>query len=177
MDKRDEALVFEKPINDSGKFEPAVNEANISDPFDKFILADNVLSKDGFFITCLVAGTSAATATNYTHFFTAKFPCEVLSITEIHAVAGGAGSLDVRKPLAGATPGTGNSLLLTSIDLTGTANTLITKQGNTLTATKGDRTLNPGDRLSLFVNTNPTSCQSVLVTVYLKYLGRGDYRA
>ena len=133
-------------------------------------------NKDGFYATWTVAGTSAATAGNYPIFFTARFPCEVLRVTERHETAGsdaGAVTLDVMKVPDATAIASGSSVLASTFNLKSTANTLVSKQGVNLSA---NRQLKENQSLALLTSGTLTALVGVHVTVYLKYLGRGSYR-
>ncbi len=134
--------------------------------------------KDGFYTTELLRGTLAATSTNYTHFFTAYWACEVVGVSEVHTVAGTNGSpvtLQLNKVTNGTAPASGTSILNVGFDLKSTANTPVTKTGRDLVFNSG-RQLKRGERLALETTGTLTDLADVLVTVYLKMLGRGSYR-
>jgi hypothetical protein len=108
-------------------------------------------------------------------FFTAFRAMEVMSVSEVHAVAAsdaGTVELDIEKLEQGEAPGTGVSVLASPFDLTGTANTVTTYTGRFLSS---DRVLAPTDRLSAVFSGVLTDVSDVQITVYLKYWGRGDY--
>ena len=139
----------------------------------------SISDKDGFYVTVSIPGTNAATATNYGPFFTARHPMEVLWVSEVHAVAGSDGSavtLDIEKLTGTTAPGSGTSVLASTYDLKGTANTVVIKEGVDLSLTGNNRQLNEQDRLALVDTGTLTAVASVQVTLYCKYLGRGTYR-
>lgn len=113
-------------------------------------------------------GTSAATAGNYSIFFTATRPCIVKRISEVHTTAGTDGSavtLQVERLQGTEAPDSGDVLLQTAFDLKGTANTV--QEGTTVTTTV--LALAVGDRLCLKDSGVLTSVAGVNVTVELTY--------
>ena len=135
----------------------------------------DVNDKDGFHLVANLPGTSAATAANYTHFFTVRHPMEVISVSEVHGTAATTGTvtLDVEKLTGTTVPGSGTSILATTFDLKGAINTPVFKQGIALAA---NRQFVQGDRIALADTGTLTALDSVQVTLYCKYLGRGTYR-
>jgi hypothetical protein len=116
------------------------------------------------------------TATHYiassvadVQFFTAPVKCEVVSIREVHAVAGDDGSAvtgTIRRCQGTEAATAGDDLLgTTKINLKGTA---LTEQAPALTSTTANLTLDAGDRLSLDVTGTTTNLAGVIVTVLLK---------
>lgn len=90
---------------------------------------------------------------------------EILSITEIHAVAGtdpGAVTLQITKDIDGVVPGAGESLLTSGFNLKGTANTV---QDGTLVSTYATRMLTVGQRLSLSLTGTPDAVAGILIRV------------
>lgn len=88
-----------------------------------------------------------------THIFVAPFPCEVVSVREIHSVAGSDGSavaLDVKKCTGTDAPSAGTTVLSSTFDLKSTANTLVSKTAASgLSATLSVRKLDTGNTLAL----------------------------
>lgn len=120
-----------------------------------------------------VIGAAAATAANYTTFWTAPFKCVVIGMTEIHqaaASAAGAVGLQLEKLTGTTAPDSGIELLVDDFDLEATANTLQTAQIVT-TYTSGIRnaTLAKGDRLCLKDIGTLTSLSNVSVMVLIQY--------
>lgn len=102
----------------------------------------------------------------------APFDCQVISVDEIHAVAGtdaGAVNLQLTKDTGTDAPGAGADLLTNNanagFDLKGTANT---RQAGTLTGTVANLQLAAGNRLSLDYAGVITTLAGVQVTVTLK---------
>ena len=111
-----------------------------------------------------------------TIFYTAPFPCEVIRIEEIHTTAAtdsAAVTLQVEKLTGTTAPGSGTTLLASTIDLKGTANTVVERKGLDLT---GDTVLAPGNRLALKYSGSLAGLAGLSVTVYCKPWGRGSYR-
>ena len=145
-------------------------------PEDTVIRWENIKKKDGFYIHVNLFGTDAATAGNYTHFFTARYPLEVTHVSEVHATAGsdaGAVTLDIERLTGTTAPGSGDSILSSTFDLKGTANTVVEQSGSDMTSYS---TLKQGHRLALVLTGTPTAVDSVCVTLYCRFANRGDYK-
>lgn len=102
--------------------------------------------------------------------FVATGPVEVVGVSEVHAVAGndaGAVTLDVKKCDGTEAPASGLTVLSSTIDLKGTANTVVNR---TLTSTLADRKLVSGERLAIDVTGTPTAVAGGVVTIRLKKL-------
>lgn len=137
---------------------------------------DKIKRKDGFYLTVNLFGDEAQTAANYSHFFTARYPVEIMRVSEVHATAGTDGSavtLDVQKLTGTTAPGSGTSILSSTFNLKSTANTVVTKEGSALSSA---RVLSEGDRLCITSSGTLTAVASVSVTLYCKSPNRGDYR-
>lgn len=138
------------------------------------IYYEDISNKIGVVITRDYPSTDAQTATNFGYIFTTPFPCEVLSVIEKHDIAGTVSPvLDVLKVPNGTTLGSGISILATTFDLTSTADTAVMKQGLTLNT---NRSLSPLDSIALKMTGTLTTLEGVVVTLYLKPLGRGEFR-
>lgn len=116
------------------------------------------------------------TATHYisgsvadVQFYTAPVDCEVISIREVHAVAGDDGSDvtgTIRRCQGTEAATAGDDLLgTTKINFKGTA---LTEQTPALTGTTASLQLDAGDRLSLDVTGTTTTLAGVIVTVLMK---------
>jgi hypothetical protein len=116
------------------------------------------------------------TATHYiassvadVQFFTAPVKCEVVSIREVHTVAGDDGSAvtgTIRRCQGTEAATAGDDLLgTTKINLKGTA---LTSQAPALTDTTANLVLEAGDRLSFDVTGTTTNLAGVILTVLLK---------
>ena len=116
------------------------------------------------------------TATHYisgsvadVQFYTAPVDCEVISIREVHAVAGDDGSDvtgTIRRCQGTEAATAGDDLLgTTKINFKGTA---LTEQTPALTGTTANLQLDAGDRLSLDVTGTTTTLAGVIVTVLMK---------
>ena len=96
-----------------------------------------------------IPGTNAASGVFYGVFFITPFNCEVLSVREVHETAGtdaGAVTLDIEKLTGTQALDGGVSVLAATIDLKGTANTVVAPA---LTATRANRLLAVGNRLAV----------------------------
>lgn len=114
-----------------------------------------------------IVGTAAATATNYGVFFIAPFSCYVNKIWEVHMTAGsdaGAVTLTIERLQGAEALDAGDTLLASTINLKGTADTVVTP---TLTETTTNRNLAVGDRLAMDDAGTLTAVANVTVVVEL----------
>lgn len=122
-------------------------------------------------LSIIIAGTSAATATNYGVFFTAPYKCVFVGATEVHATLGtdgGAVTLQIEKLTGTLASGSGTALLSAGFNLKGTINTV---QTATLLSSLTNATFNlaKGDRLGLVLTGTPTSVAHVNLIIKLNY--------
>lgn len=136
---------------------------------------EQILRKDGEYINVFLPGTSAATAGNYNAFFIARYPLEVMRISVAFSAASTSGTLHVERLTGTTANGAGSNITGSTFDLSATvgANTVVYKQGINLTDAS---VLQEGDRLSLVDGGTLTNLQNLIVTIYFKPAGRGDYR-
>ena len=149
--------------------EPAVQNS----PMLKGLSSDPLQRKDGFYLVFPFLGTAGATAANYDQVFTARHPMEILRVTECHSVASTSGTLQLEILTGTQAPGAGVTVMKTTISTAGAANTVITREGFALTS---NRQLMEGDRLAFIDAGTLTNLVGLHVTLYCKFLGRGDYR-
>lgn len=143
---------------------------------DGIVLWEEIERKDGAYITVSLPGTAPATAGNYSHFFIARRPLEILRVSEVHAVKGtdaGAVTLQLELLTGTTAPGSGSSILVSGFDLKGNINTVVSKEATALTS---KRIVKEGERLALKLTGTPTTVASLVVTIYYKAANRGDYR-
>jgi len=136
----------------------------------------DIENKDGNEITISLSGTLSATNTNYGVFFIASKAIEILKIKESHTTAGtdaGAVTLQIEKLTGTTALDSGSTILNTAFDLKGTANTVVSYQG--YSGLNTNRQLKEGDRLALKDVGTLTNLAGVCVTIYYKYLGKGNY--
>lgn len=117
-----------------------------------------------------VFNVQIAAATVDENIFIATGPCEVVGVSEVHTVAGtdaGAVTLDVTKCDGTEAPASGLTVLSSTIDLKGAANTVVNR---TLTTTLADRKLVAGERLALNVTGTLTGLAGGVVTIRVKRL-------
>jgi len=134
-------------------------------------------NKDGFYFSITIPGTSAQTAVNFGYIFTARFPIEILRVTEVHETAGtdaGAVTLDVLRVPSGTAIGSGTSILASTFNLKSTAATPVYKQGLNLSSTT--RRLKENESLALKTSGTLTALADVCVTIYYQNYGRGSYK-
>jgi|GEM_PF-4727536 hypothetical protein len=158
------------------------NSLPIKNPQDNvvgFRDAQTISRKDGFHITINMVDTQPQTAANYGIFFIAWHPIEVLSIQEVHGTkAGAAATVTVEKLTATTAKGSGTSLITTAFDLTVADNTVQTREALDFDTTTipSVRQLLRGDRLALKSTGTISAVKDLQITLYCKFLGRGDYR-
>lgn len=142
------------------------------------IRAENVENKDYQFVTVSLVDTLPQTSTNYGIFFTAKRAYEIMFVTSSFGTASTSGTVLVEK-LTGTTAKGSGIATHTAISIGGAtaANTpLDGVLATNSTAGVSDRQLRAGDRLALKSGGTLTNGKDLCVTVYLKVLGKGDYR-
>lgn len=133
---------------------------------------EEIENKDGFYVIANLFDTQPQTAANYGIVFTALRPCEVLEISEVHGTASSSGTVTVEKLTGTTAKGSGSSICTTSFSTATTANTVQTKKTSELQ----NRQLSTGDRLAIKSGGTLSSGKDLQVTIYLKPLGKGDYR-
>lgn len=135
---------------------------------------EGLLNKDLIPFAFSIPGTQAATDTNYTTFFHALRPYEIIEIAESHTTAGsdaGSVTLNIERLSGTESLTNGDDVCVSAFDLKGTADTVVTKKTTDLQ----NRTLTIGDRLALKDSGTLTDVAGVTVTLLLKPLGKGHY--
>lgn len=133
-------------------------------------ITDETKVKQLGYVSYTLPDTLSQTSAYYGIIFVATRPCSVVGISEVHTVAGSdAGAVTVLvERLTGTTaPGSGTSLMTSTFNLKGTANTTQyagIRGGTSLISKTG---LNIGDRLALKVSGTLTALKGVCVTVEL----------
>ena len=110
-----------------------------------------------------------ATAGNYTTFFIAPYPIQILSVSEIHGTASSSGTLDITKD-TGTTAPQGGSTIFASAAPFNTAATANTLQTVTKMATGNGAVMAAGDRLALKNGGTLTSSADLSVILTYKVL-------
>ena len=123
-------------------------------------------------VTERLSGTNAATAGNYGVFFVASRPYEVMEIRAVWSTASTSGTLQVERLTGTTAEGAGDSVLTSTINIAGTANTVVERKTTALQ----NRSLSTGDRLALVDGGTLTNQANLVVTVLLKPRGKGDYK-
>lgn len=112
----------------------------------------------------ILQGTAPATAGNYGTFFIAPYKCKVLSAAAVWRTASTSGTLNIERLQGTESKGNGDDLLSSTIDMSGTAETV---NSGTLTTTKATLELAAGDRLGLVNGGTLTSQADLCVFVEL----------
>ena len=133
---------------------------------------ENIENKDMQNVTVRLKGSDAATAGNYGAFFIATRPYEVMEVHAVWSTASTSGTLMVERLQGTTAEGSGDDVLTSTIDMSGTANTVVSRKTTDLQ----NRQLATGDRLALEDGGTLTNQANLVVTVLLKPAGKGDYR-
>lgn len=139
----------------------------------KAVSSDTIQRKDGFYLVFPFMGTSGDTAVNYDQVFTARHPMEILWIAACWSAASTSGTVQLEILSGTQAPGSGSTVLVAAISTAGTANAVVQRQGTDLTT---NRQLTQGDRLAFIDGGDLSNLVGLHVTLYCKFLGRGDYR-
>lgn len=137
----------------------------------------DVTRKDGFYVTETIKGS---TFTNDSAveipidekcgvFFVARHPCEIMKVKVDYT--GGSGTLNIERLSNGDVLDGGDEILTTDLTLSGSITTPVSLERTQLQ----NRQLKEDERLAIKDNSWANS-QYVHITIYLKNLGRGDYR-
>lgn len=137
-----------------------------------FIPASSVRDKDGFEIHFFLPGTAAATAANYSTFYTVDRNCVLGRVRVSFAAASTSGTLQIERLSGTEAPGSGDNILRSTFDLSATANTVYTKKFATELT---NNTLLPGDRLAFVDGGTLTNLTNLAVTLYLYPKNKGHY--
>lgn len=116
-------------------------------------------------VSANLSGTQPVTAGNWGVFFIAPYKCVVLGIDAVWDTASSSGTLNVERIQGTETKGSGNDLLSSTIDTSGTAETV--NAGTLITTSTGNLELADGDRLGLVNGGTLTSGAGLIVTVTL----------
>jgi hypothetical protein len=141
--------------------------------FGEIIPIERIARKDGFYLPFPFLGADGATAANYDQVWTCRHPMEILRVTAAWSVASTSGTLQLEKLTGTTAPGSGLTILTTAISTAGTANTPVTRETSGLTS---NRQFMEGDRLAFIDGGTLTNLAGLHVTLYCKFLGKGDYR-
>lgn len=110
--------------------------------------------------TIQLKNAEPATAGNYTTFFIAAVPLQILSVSEIHGTASSSGTLDITRDTGTTAPQGGTSIFASgTFNTAATANTLQTKTNIT------NGTLAAGDRLAMKNGGTLTSSANLALVV------------
>jgi len=133
---------------------------------------EDIENKDMQTVTVRLKNTDAATAGNYGAFFIAPRPYEVMEVHAVWSTASTSGTLQVEVLNGTTAEGSGSNVLTSTIDMSGTANTVVSRKTSNLQ----NRQMVTGDRLALVDGGTLTNQVNLVVTVLIKPRGKGDYR-
>ncbi len=142
---------------------------------EREIRFEEIVNKDGFYITVSIPGILAATNTNYSVFWHVRSACEVAWVEESHTTIGsnaGAVTLNVERLDSGVALDSGDTILQTAFDLKSTIDTPVSKEGRTKLQ---NTILKPNQRLALKDGGTLTAVAGVCITIYLRTLSKGHY--
>jgi len=118
------------------------------------------------FTSVFLAGSDAATSSNYNAFWVADSSYVITSVTAFYSTASTSGTVNLYKTVSGTAIGSGTAILSSAISTSGTANTVITG------SLKKDTSINlkQGDVLGLVSGGTLTSLANLSITVNLTLL-------
>lgn len=132
---------------------------------------EEIINKDGFYITYTVPYTISQNIEDYKHVFCALYNCELIKVSEYHEDPA-SGSATVQLYLVSGT--TETAILNTPFDFQSTDNTPVIKDKDDMIR---DTRLKTGDRLKMTVTAGSLSgLRNSQFTFYFVYTGRGNYR-
>lgn len=115
-------------------------------------------------VTAFLPDSEAGSSARYDTFFVADFDLEVMAIeVSFRTAAGAVATLDIYKLTTGQARASGTTILSSTINLNGTAQTPVRR---TTTATRINRILKRGDRLALVDSGTISSVNHLTVSVY-----------
>lgn len=113
-----------------------------------------------------------ATASEYGTFFIASRPYEIMEVRAVWSTASTSGTLNVERLTGTTAEGSGDNVLINTIDMSGTVDTVNEAKSTALQ----NRLLSTGDRLALVDGGTLTGLVNLVVTILYKPRGKGDYR-
>ena len=131
----------------------------------------DVDKKYGFPIHVHLASTTAATAANYSVFFTAPHALIIYRVIARWDVASSSGTLQLKRVPSGTAPASGSDILKTTINTAGTANTNVERKKFDFSQTL----IEQGDSISLVSGGTLTNLDNLVVTIYAVPAVRGDH--
>lgn len=134
---------------------------------------EDIENKDLQSITVRLKDTDAATAANYGAFFIALRPYEIVEVSAVWTTASTSGTLNIEKLNGTTVEGSGDDILKSTIDMSGTAATPVTRKSYQQLQ---NRLLEVGDRLALVDGGTLTNQNNLVVTILYKHRNKGDYR-
>lgn len=137
-----------------------------------FVDQIDIVKKYGYDHSHVLVGATPATAANYSVFWNITHPLEVMEVKVSWTTASTSGTLQIERLTGTTAPGSGTNILASTFDLAGTANTVNSKSGSSLAA---NRQFKAGDRMALVDGGTLTNLTDLVVTIYWKPLGRGEY--
>lgn len=133
---------------------------------------ENVENKFGDVLNEVFRWTDGETAARYSVFHNVTNPMEFIRVEVSYTAPSSSGTLQIEKLTGTQAPGAGSSVLSSTISLSGTANTVITREQREMTTA---RTFKQGDRIAFVDAGTLTGIRDLVVTIYYKPLGRGGF--
>lgn len=134
-----------------------------------------VIGKYGDVFHLNLRTVSAAVAANYTAEWIAPRAIEIIQVDVAYTAPSTSGTLQLEALTSTQAPGAGATILDSTIPLSGvgTENIVITRTQEQMTSA---RAMEQGDRIGLIDGGTLTGLTDLIVSVYYKPRGRGNYR-
>jgi hypothetical protein len=152
---------------------PTPTKNNVTQPGSPLIPAERVENKYGDVINLVLPSSDAADAARYSTWWNVPNAMEIIRVLVSFTTASTSGTLQLEKLTGTQAPGSGATILDTTISLAGAANTEITRNQKQMTTA---RAFDQGDRLAIIDGGNLANLTQLVITIYYKPLGRGGYR-
>jgi hypothetical protein len=131
--------------------------------------------KDGFWVTYRIPSSALAQASGtYGVIFETPFACEIIWVgyNWETVASGGGNTMQLEVLTTNQSPGSGVEVFKTAIDIETTANFMITRQGYELK----NQQVPVNGKIAMKSSGSLLNFGASCMTVYLKRLGKGDYR-
>lgn len=128
---------------------------------------------EGKTVSVLLAHSNAADANYYSVVHVNDAPMSIIRVRAAWTAASSSGTLQIERLQGTEAPGSGDSILASTIDTSGSANTVVTREGS---VDLSNTVLNPGDRIALVDSGTLTGLANLTVTIYMVPLNDKKYR-
>lgn len=134
--------------------------------------AQDIIGKYGNVLNFVLVDADAAVAANYATILNLTHPMELVMASISFTNASTSGTLQIEKLTGTQAPGSGTALMTAVFSLSATANTVQTKTGREM---NDGRVFKQGDRLALIDGGTLTNLKNLVLTMYFRPLGLGDF--